>query len=106
MSSKYERKTNRCFRSPPNVFERAAKCVTEDGMSYRKTAANFSVDKMTLMRYMKKNEADPTCAIDYQVTILNNQIFAENGTTVVVSHLHSAGMFFGLSVEKCKELAI
>ena len=76
MPFKYERKTNRCFRSPPDVLKRAARCVTEEGMSYRKAAADFNVDKMTLMQYMKKKEANPTCTTGYQATILNNQIFS------------------------------
>ena len=36
MPFKYERKANRCFRSSPDVLERAAKCATEESMSYRK----------------------------------------------------------------------
>ena len=106
MPFKYERKTNRCFRSPPDVLKRAAKCVTEKGMSYRKAAANFNVDKMTLMRYMKKKEANSTCTIGYQATILNNQIFSPEVEQQLSSHIvHLADMFFGLSIEKCKELA-
>ena len=46
------------------------------GMSYQKAAANFNVEEMTLMRYMKKKEADPTCTIGYQATIINNPIFS------------------------------
>ena len=65
MPFKYERKTNQCFRPPPDVLERAAKCVFEEGMSYQKAAANFNVDKMTLMRSMRKKKADLTCIIDY-----------------------------------------
>ena len=106
MPFKYERKTNRCFRSPPDVLKRAARCVTEEGMSYRKAAANFNVDKMTLMRYMKKKEANPTCTTGYQATILNNRIFSPEMEQQLSSHIvHLADMFFGLSVEKCKELA-
>ena len=106
MPFKYERKTNRCFRSPPDGLKRAAKCVTEEGMSYRKTAANFNVDKMILMRYMKKKEANPTCTIGYQATILSNQIFLPEMEQQLSSHIvHLADMFFGLSVEKCKELS-
>ena len=88
------------------MLKRAAKCVTEEGMSYRKAAANFNVDKMTLMRYMKKKEANPTCTINYQATILNNQIFSPEMEQQISSHIvHLVNMFFGLSVEKCKELA-
>ena len=40
-------KTNRSFRSPADVLEKAAKLVTEEGFSYRKAAASFGIDKMT-----------------------------------------------------------
>ena len=63
-------------RSGFKGLKRAAKCVTEEVMSYRKAAANFNVDKMTLMRYMKKKKASPSCTIGYQATILNNQFFS------------------------------
>ena len=52
MPFKHKRKTNRCFRSSLDVLKRAAKCVTEEGSSYREAAANFNVDKMTLIRYI------------------------------------------------------
>ena len=41
-------KTNRSIRSPPDVLERVAKQVLGEGLSYRKAAENFGVDKMTL----------------------------------------------------------
>ena len=47
MPTKYVRKTNRSIRSPPDVLERVAKQVL-GGLSYRKAAENFGVDKMTL----------------------------------------------------------
>ena len=48
MHTKYVRKTNRSIRSPPDVLERVAKQVLGEGLSYRKAAENFGVDKMTL----------------------------------------------------------
>ena len=70
-------------------------------MSYGKAATNFNDDKMTLMRYMKKKEANPTYTFGYQATILNNQIFSREVKQQLSSHiLHLADMFFGLSVEK------
>ena len=88
------------------MLKRAAKCVTEEGMSYRKAAANFNLDKMTPTRYMKKKKANPTCTIGYQATILNIQIFSPEMEQQLLSHIvHLADMFFGMSVEKCKELA-
>ena len=101
-----KKKTNRCFRSSLDVLKRAAKCVTEEGSSYREAAANFNVDKMTLIRHVKKKEADPNCVVGYQATALKNQIFALKTEQQLSSHIvHLADMFFGLSVEKGKELA-
>ena len=106
MPFRYKRKTSRYFRSLPNVLERAAKCVTEKGISYRKAAASFNVDKITLMRFVKRRKADPTCAIGYQSTVLKNQILSAEMEQQLSLHIvHLADMFFGLSVEKCKELA-
>ena len=48
MPFNHKRKTNRCFLSSLDVLKRTAKCVTEESSSYRKAAANFNVDKMTL----------------------------------------------------------
>ena len=59
MPFKHKRKTNRCFRSSLDVIKRAVKCVTEEGSSYRKAAANFNVDKMTLITYIKKKGGRP-----------------------------------------------
>ena len=72
MPFKHKRKTNPCFRSFLDMLKRAAKCVTKEGSSYRKAAANFNVDKMTLIRYIKKKEADPNCVVGYQATALKN----------------------------------
>ena len=89
------------------MLKRAAKCVNEEGMFYRKAAANFNVDKMTLMRYMKKKKANLTCTIGYRVTIVNNKIFSPELKQQLSSHIvHLADMFLGLSAEKFKELAV
>ena len=42
MPFKGEGKTDRCFQSPPDESERAAKYVIEEDTSYRKAAANFN----------------------------------------------------------------
>ena len=106
MPFKHKRKINRCFRSSLDVLKRAAKCVTEEGSSYRKAAANFNVDKMTLIRHIKRKEPDPNCVLGYQATALKNQIFTLEMEQQLSSHIvHLADMFFGLSVKKCKEFA-
>ena len=45
MPTKYVRKTNRSIQSPPDVLKRVAKQVLGEGLSYRKAAENFGVDK-------------------------------------------------------------
>ena len=106
MPTKYVRKTSRSVRSTPDILERAAKLVHEEGISYRKAAANFGVDKMTLIRYIKKKKADPASVVGYQSTMLHNQILPPKMEKDLAGHIiYLADMYFGLSVEKCKELA-
>jgi len=71
--TKYVRKTNRSVRSPAGVLERAAKQVSDEGLSYQKAADNFGVDKMTLFRYMK-TQSDPDCAVGCASTSLPHRI--------------------------------
>ena len=59
MPSKYVLKTNWNFRSTLDVLERAAKQVSEDGLSYRMAACNYGVDKTTLMTSIKKRSLIP-----------------------------------------------
>ena len=102
MPTKHVRKTNRSIRSP-DVLEIAAKQVLE-GLSYRKAVENFGVDKLTLMRFIKK--ADPTCVVGTQSTILSNQILTPAMEKDLASHIVLfAYMYFGLSIKRCKELA-
>ena len=79
MPSKYKPKTNRKFRSPSDVLEKASKQVSQDGMSYRVAAANFDIDKMTLMRYMKKKKLDPNCGL-HSFKFAKANFFTRNGT--------------------------
>ena len=60
---------------------------------------------MTLIKYIKKKEADPNCVVGYQATALKNQIFTLEMEQLSSHIVHLADMFFGLSVEKCKEFA-
>ena len=63
MPSKYIKKTNRSVRSPEDVLEKATKLINEEGFSYRKAADYFGIDKMTLMRFKKKKEANRNFAV-------------------------------------------
>jgi len=75
MPTKYVRKTNRSVRSPAHVLDRAAKQVSDEGLSYQKAADNLDVDKMTHLRDMKK-QADPIpdCAVEYASISLRHRI--------------------------------
>ena len=41
--------------------------MTEEGSSYQKAATNFNVDKMILIRYIKKKGGRPTFCIKQQL---------------------------------------
>jgi len=106
MPTKYVRKTNRSVRSPADVLERAAKQVSDEGLSYRKAAGNFGVDKMTLLRFMKKKQADSDCAVGYAPTSLRHRIIPVYMEKDLASHISClADTHYGLSLEKCKQLA-
>ena len=72
MPSKYVKKTNRSFRSPEDVLERAAKLISEEGFSYRKAAESFGIDKMTLRRFIKNRQDNPACPVGYGSTSIKN----------------------------------
>ena len=76
MPSKYIKKTNRRVRSPEDVLEKATKLINEEGFSYRKAAEYFGIDKMILMRFKKKKEANPNCAVGYKSTSIKNRIIS------------------------------
>ena len=86
MPFKYERKTIRYFLSPPDALKRAAKCVAEEGMFCQMAAANFNVDKMTLMRHMKKKEKPHLYYWLSSYHSKQSNFFAGGGTTVTISH--------------------
>ena len=106
MPSKYVLKTICKVRLASDRLERAARKVFEEGMSYRSAASNFGVDKMTLMRYIKKKQINPTCALGYAALSLQMIIFSPETEKELTKHIvFMADMYFGLSPEKCKELA-
>ena len=86
MPFKHKRKTNRYFRSLLDVLKRVAKCMTEEGSSYQKAAANFNVDKMTLIRYIKKRSRPTFCSWISNNSFKKSNFYSGNGATVIVSH--------------------
>ena len=100
------KKTNKSLRSPADVLEKAAKLVTEDGFLYQKAAESFGIDKMTLRRFIKKRQNDPECAVGYDSTSIKKKIFPPHLEKDLADHItYFAQMYFGLPLEKCKELA-
>ena len=103
MPSKYIKKTNRSVRSPEDVLEKATKLINEEGFSCRKAADYFGIDKMTLMRFKKKKEANPNCAVGYKSTGIKNRIISpdmEKDLAIYIVYL--TGMYFGLSWKNAK----
>ena len=94
------------MQSLEDVLEKAAKLINEEGFLYRKAADYFGIDKMTLMRFKKKKEANPNCAVGYKSTSIKNRIISPDMEKDLATHIgYLAGMYFGLSFEKSKELA-
>ena len=61
---------------------------------------------MTLIRFKKKKEANPNCAVGYKSTGIKNRIISPDMEKDLATHIgYLTGMYFGLSLEKCKELA-
>ena len=87
MPSKYIKKTNRSVRSPEDVLEKATKLINEEGFSCRKAADYFGIDKMTLMRFKKKKEANPNCAVGYKSTGIKNRIISPDMEKDLATHI-------------------
>ena len=60
---------------------------------------------MTLMRYIKKKQINPNCALGYAALSLQMIIFPPEMEELTKHIVFVADMYFGLSPEKCKELA-
>ena len=53
------------------------------------------------MRFKKKKEANPNCAVGYKSTSIKNRIISPDMEKDLATHI----VYFGLSLKKCKELA-
>ena len=105
MSQTYKRKTNRAFRTSLDVLRRAAEEV-ENGSSLRKAAANFNIDKMTLSRYVNKCKLQPQPVTDYDAVVLSNFAIPPAMESDLAQHIKTLNyMFYGLAIEKCKQVA-
>ena len=94
------------MRSPKETLLLAAK-ECEKGQSVRKAALMFSLDKMTLHRYIKKaKECGPECAVGYNAVSQAQSIFPPYMEKDLAAHIQQlADQYHGLTLAKCKELA-
>ena len=105
MPQTYKRKTNRAFRTSLDVLRRAAEEV-ENGSSLRKEAANFNIDKMTLSRYVNKCKSQPQPVTGYDAVLLSNFVIPPAMESDLAQHIQTlSDMFYGLTIEKCKQVA-
>ena len=105
MPQTYKRKTNRAFRTSLDVLRRAAEEV-ENGSSLSKAAANFNIDKMTLSRYVNKCKSQAQPVTGYVAVLLSNFVIPPAMESDLVQHIKTlSDMFYGLTTEKCKQLA-
>ena len=99
----YQRKTKR--GSPLDVLERAAESV-RGGASIRGAAIEFSVNRMTLKRYIEKYNRDQGSNYGYKKCVTINMVFTNQMEKDFSNHIKQlAKMFNGLSKEKTLRLA-
>ena len=104
MPQVYKRKTDRAWRSPPDVLKRAAE-VVKAGSSIRKASADFNVDKMTLHRYLRKCQENPQPLVGYAAVTFSNRIMSSAMELDLANYIKAlADVFHGVSLEKCKQL--
>ncbi|XP_058885643.1 uncharacterized protein LOC117972802 [Acipenser ruthenus] len=100
----YKRKTNR-GSTPLEDIERAAKEVAE-GKSIRSVARAQKIDRMTLKRYMDKQEQGEVPRSGYDRVAEAQKIFNEKIESELAGHIKKLlDQFHGLSPLKCRELA-
>ena len=87
MPSKYILKTNCKVRLGPDLLERAARKVSEKRISYRSAASNFGIDKMTLMRYIKKKQINSYCSLGYAALSLQMRIVPPEMEKKLTKHI-------------------
>lgn len=101
MPQVYKRKSNR--GSPLDVLERAAEKV-RNGASVRSAAEEFHVNRMTLMRFIKKKD-DNQEHFGYIKCAMVNRIFTDIMERELTDHIKQlAKMFHGISKTKTLEL--
>ena len=105
MPQTYRRKTKRVFRTSLDVLRRAAEEI-ENGSSLRKAAANFNIDKMTLSRYVNKFKSQPQPVAGCDAVLLSNFVIPPAMESDLAQHIETlSDMFYGLTIEKCKQVA-
>ena len=102
----YKPKTHRSTRTTQELLRLAAE-EKEKGTSLRKAGEMFDIDKMTLKRYIDKTKANGSEAkMGYSSVSLAHSIFSPTMEEDLAKHIaHLADQYYGLSLDKCKELA-
>ena len=87
------------------MLRRAAEEVQKES-SLRKAAANFSIDKMTLSRYVNKCKTQPQPVTGYDAVLLSNFVIPPTMERDLAQHIKTlSDMFYGLTIEKRKQVA-
>ena len=95
-----KKKTER--RSSVEELKTAADSVVKCGKSIRSAAAEFNVDRMTLLHFMAKQRASPERGTGYERCKTVNTIFSTAMEAHLAIHVKDmARRFYGLSKEKC-----
>lgn len=99
----YKRKTAR--GASADILRRAAEKV-KDGDTIRKVARDFSVDRMTLTRFIKKTMNNPQATTGYKAVAERKQIFSDLQEHQLAEHIKElSNMFHGLCLKQVMQLA-
>ena len=105
MPQYYKRKTSRATRNTVEALAAAAEKV-HGGQSIRKTAEEYGLDKMTLHRFIVKRRNATNAVTGYAAVSEAHFVFTSKMEKDLGDHIKAlADMYFGLSMEKCRELA-
>ena len=76
------------------------------GKSLRSVAKDFTIDKMTLRHFITKLKDEPNAITGYDAVAHSHYVFPPDMEAHLANHKKMlADTFFGLSLEKCCQLA-
>ena len=105
MPRKYQRVSN--HGTPENILQRAMEQV-KGGCSIRAAAKDFTIARMTLKRYItKQNEENHQLDFGYKNCQMKNMIFSEEMETELATYIKQlAEQFHSISRNKCRALIV